>query len=90
MWDFAPSGMNLCFDDTPGASISLDQGSEFTEDEALFTLPDPDAQTIGSRARKARYIEYTDATFTRVLTRPETESLGVLGPILRAEVRLST
>jgi FtsP/CotA-like multicopper oxidase with cupredoxin domain len=43
--------------------------------------------TIGHKVKKARYIEYTDETFTTVKRRdPEWEHLGILGPLLRAEV----
>lgn len=41
---------------------------------------------IGSRYKKARYVEYTDSTFTTKLLRsPEEQHLGILGPVLRAE-----
>jgi FtsP/CotA-like multicopper oxidase with cupredoxin domain len=46
------------------------------------TVPNPwRAQT---RWKKTRYIEYTDATFS--VQKPQPEWLGILGPILRAEV----
>lgn len=36
---------------------------------------------------KARYIEYTDATFSKVKEVPEEwQHKGILGPVLRAEV----
>ena len=42
---------------------------------------------IGSVYKKARYVEYTDATFSTVKTRAaDEEHLGILGPILKAEV----
>jgi hephaestin len=42
---------------------------------------------IGSTYRKAVYREYTDATFTTLKPRPpEWEHLGIVGPVLRAEV----
>jgi FtsP/CotA-like multicopper oxidase with cupredoxin domain len=37
-----------------------------------------------TRKRKVRYIEYTDATFAT--RKPQPEWLGILGPIIRAEV----
>lgn len=41
---------------------------------------------IGSRYKKARYVEYTDNTFTtKMLRSPEEQHLGILGPVLRAE-----
>ncbi|XP_047443228.1 ceruloplasmin [Mugil cephalus] len=43
---------------------------------------------IGSRYKKARYVEYTDGTFTtKMLRSPEEQHLGILGPVLRAEER---
>lgn len=39
---------------------------------------------INTRYRKIRYIEYTDATFK--VKKPQPEWLGILGPIIRAEV----
>jgi FtsP/CotA-like multicopper oxidase with cupredoxin domain len=44
-------------------------------------IPDPWRKT---RWRKTRYVEYTDATFAT--PKPQPEWLGVLGPIIRAEV----
>jgi len=44
-------------------------------------IPDPWRKT---RWRKTRYVEYTDATFATPKLQPEW--LGVLGPIIRAEV----
>jgi FtsP/CotA-like multicopper oxidase with cupredoxin domain len=44
-------------------------------------VPEPWRKT---KFRKTRYIEYTDATFST--PKPQPEWLGVLGPILRAEV----
>ncbi|KAE8293886.1 Ceruloplasmin [Larimichthys crocea] len=41
---------------------------------------------IGSRYKKARYVEYTDNTFmTKMLRSQEEQHLGILGPVLRAE-----
>ncbi|KAM9848846.1 ceruloplasmin [Aulostomus maculatus] len=41
---------------------------------------------IGSRYKKARYVEYTDNTFTsKMLRSPDEQHLGILGPVLRAE-----
>jgi manganese oxidase len=37
-----------------------------------------------TRARKVRYIEYTDATYT--VRKAQPEWLGILGPVIRAEV----
>lgn len=39
------------------------------------------------RVRKAKFIEYTDATFTTIKERaPEDEYMGIMGPVLRAHV----
>jgi hypothetical protein len=41
----------------------------------------------GPRYLKARYNEYTDATFTTKVERSEDEEyMGILGPVIRAEV----
>ncbi|KAK7889548.1 hypothetical protein WMY93_025108 [Mugilogobius chulae] len=46
------------------------------------------AQRIGSRYKKARYVEYTDNTFlTKMLRSPEEQHLGILGPVIRAQER---
>jgi FtsP/CotA-like multicopper oxidase with cupredoxin domain len=46
-----------------------------------------DAQTIGTVYRKAVYRAYTDATFTHLVPRSGANAyLGVLGPVLHAEV----
>lgn len=69
-WDYTPRGRH--FDGLPHP--------EFAEDES----------GVGLRHRiyhKAIYREYTDATFqTRKARPPEWEHLGILGPLIRAEV----
>ncbi|KAJ0065372.1 hypothetical protein NL108_007568 [Boleophthalmus pectinirostris] len=46
------------------------------------------AQRIGSRYKKARYVEYTDNSFmTKMLRSPEEQHLGILGPVIRAHER---
>ena len=37
-----------------------------------------------TRQQKVRYVEYTDDTFTA--RKPQPEWLGILGPVIRAEV----
>jgi len=49
----------------------------------MHGTPIPD-EWSDSRRPKKRYIEYTDATFTQL--KPQPEWLGILGPIIRAEV----
>ena len=50
--------------------------------EGASGIPAP--WTGNTRKRKVRYIEYTDGTFTT--RKPQPEWLGVLGPVIRAEV----
>jgi FtsP/CotA-like multicopper oxidase with cupredoxin domain len=72
-WNYTPLGMDRMM------------GMPFTASARLFTEPGP--HRIGSIYRKAIYREYTDDTFTRLRPRPpEWEHLGMLGPVLRAEV----
>ncbi|HET8960393.1 multicopper oxidase domain-containing protein, partial [Nocardioides sp.] len=57
-------------------------GQPFTDDENVFVQNGP--TRIGDTYRKALYRAYTDATFrTRVPAEP---NLGLLGPVIRAEV----
>jgi hephaestin len=72
-WDYAPLGMDIM------------TGQPFEGTSAAYTQPD--AGHIGHLYRKAIYREYTDATFaTRKPRAPQDDYLGLLGPILRAEV----
>jgi len=72
-WDYAPLG------------IDMTTGKAFEGTAAAYTQPGPDR--IGRVYRKALYREYTDGTFaTRKARLPQDEYLGLLGPILRAEV----
>jgi len=72
-WDYAPLGIDIM------------TGRPFEGTSAAYTQPGPKA--IGHVYRKAIYREYTDATFTTRKLRPrQDEYLGLLGPILRAEV----
>lgn len=60
-------------------------GKPYEEKARYYTEKGPDR--IGPIYRKAVYHEYTDATFTRVKPRAAAwEHLGVLGPVIRAEV----
>ncbi len=70
-WDYAPAGSDLMM------------GTPFDEAAEVFVQPGP--SRIGSVYHKARYVEYTDATFTT--TKPvEDGTRGILGPVIRAEV----
>ena len=72
-WDYAPLGIDIM------------TGKPFEGTSAAYTQPGPNR--IGHIYRKAVYREYTDGTFaTRKARAPENEYLGLLGPILRAEV----
>lgn len=72
-WDYAPLGMDM------------ETGKAFEGTALAYTQPGPNR--IGHVYRKALYREYTDATFaTRKPRLPQDEYLGLLGPILRAEV----
>jgi manganese oxidase len=72
-WDYAPSGSNQI------------TGRPFGDQENIFVEGGP--ARIGRVYRKARYREYTDASFTALKpVAPCWEHLGVLGPVIRAEV----
>ncbi len=72
-WDYAPQRRNLI------------TGEPFGDTENVFVQPGPDR--IGSVYKKAVYREYTDGSFTTLKARPERwQHLGLLGPVIRAEV----
>jgi len=72
-WDYAPSGRN---------GIT---GEPFSGISARYMEPGPGR--IGRRWHKAVYHEYTDSTFSTLKPRTaEWEHLGMLGPLIRAEV----
>jgi FtsP/CotA-like multicopper oxidase with cupredoxin domain len=72
-WDYAPLG------------IDMTTGKPFEGTAAAYTQSGPNR--IGHVYRKAVYREYTDGTFATRKPRPaQDEYLGLLGPILRAEV----
>jgi plastocyanin len=52
--------------------------------DLLFGRPIPITWGQHTKWSKTRYIEYTDATFS--VRKPQPEWLGILGPIIRAEV----
>jgi len=81
LWDYAPDGTN----DITGAP--------FTPDEDVFTKQGPNR--IGHKYWKSLYRGYTDATFTHAIVRPTScaptarvcdDTLGILGPVIRAAV----
>ena len=72
-WDYAPSGKDLIHDEK----------YHFEDDPASKGTLNPNAAVY----RKAIFREYTDANFTTL--KPRTEAwmhLGILGPLIRAEV----
>jgi hephaestin len=72
-WDYAPAGRDEAM------------GRPFDALQKGFTESGP--HQIGRVYRKAIYREYTDGTFTVLKKRsPEDAYLGLLGPVLRAEV----
>ncbi len=74
VWDFAPS--------YPTNPIT---GEAFTKEESEFLRQSKDR--IGRKYVKAIYREYTDASFTALKAKGSAdEHLGLLGPIIRAEV----
>ncbi|XP_036371952.1 ceruloplasmin [Megalops cyprinoides] len=75
IWDYGPTQINK-FTGKPLKSDS--------ESETFFETGD---DRIGGKYKKAVYVEYTDSTFTKRKDRtPEEEHLGILGPVIRAEV----
>ena len=72
-WDYAPSGINQI------------TGQPFDEVANVFVQNGP--EQIGKVYLKAQYREYTDSSFTtRKPALPEWEHLGILGPVIHAEV----
>ena len=73
-WDYMPGGRDAMMPDMPPSGY------------AKF-YAEGGRHLIGRRYRKAVYREYTDSTFKHLKPRPAEETyLGILGPILRAEV----
>lgn len=72
-WNYTPQGIDKMM------------GMPFMGHAQIYTERGP--HRIGTTYRKAIYREYTDATFSTLKPRPsEWEHLGLVGPILRAEV----
>ncbi len=77
VWDYAPQGYNVFM------------GMPFDAMDSMWAVNIPGGPTprIGRQNIKARYIEYTDSTFTTKKTiAPKWEHLGILGPVIRANV----
>jgi FtsP/CotA-like multicopper oxidase with cupredoxin domain len=74
VWDYAPS-----------FPTNLMTSEPFNDEESLYLQEGKNR--IGRRVFKAVYREYTDGSFNHLKPRaPGEESLGILGPIIRAEV----
>ena len=74
-WDYAPTGADLCRGDA----------QPFTAEQSVFVEAGP--LRFGSTYIKARYVQYTDDRYTTAVPRSDDEEhLGLLGPLLRAEV----
>ena len=83
-WDYI-SQSTAQPDPVTGLLPNLFSGEAFGAEEDVFVTRGPDR--IGSIYRKAKYVEYTDASFTTPKPIPPSdEHLGILGPTLRAEV----
>ena len=73
IWDYAPQGQNVI------------TGRAFEGIQELWTKRGP--TQIGTRYQKALFREYTDLTFKTLKPRPaQWEHLGLLGPMIHAEV----
>lgn len=72
-WDFAPAAEDVMM------------GMPLAEEQKIFV--ERGAERIGSAYKMALYVEYADETFATRKPRPEGGAhLGLLGPIIRAEV----
>lgn len=75
LWDYAPS-----------YPVNPMHRGEFSESEKVF-VEGNGKDRIGHRYHKAHFVEYTDDSFSKVKPRPpEWEHLGLLGPVIRANV----
>ncbi|NXF91879.1 CERU protein, partial [Eubucco bourcierii] len=75
IWNYGPSAMNHF------------TGQELTADSDSQVFFEQSETRIGGSYKKAIYKEYTDGSFTVWKKRlPEEEHLGLLGPVIRAEV----
>ena len=74
-WNYAPSGMNMI----TGTPLSEDSASYRP---SVYTTSGKDR--IGSTYLKCLYQEYTDDTFS--VQKPKQQWLGILGPVIHAEV----
>ncbi|XP_029472373.1 ceruloplasmin isoform X2 [Rhinatrema bivittatum] len=71
-WDYAPTEKNII------------SGKSIKEDEHASTFLQRGPKKIGSMYKKAIYLEYTNNTYSQEV--PKENWLGLLGPILTAEI----
>ncbi|MET4075953.1 multicopper oxidase domain-containing protein [Hymenobacter sp. UYCo722] len=77
VWDYVSEARNVFL------------GRPFNKMDSVFAVNIPSGPTprIGRRYLKARFVEYTDASFsTPKAVQPEWTHLGILGPVIRAVV----
>mmetsp|Transcript_13022 Transcript_13022/g.21321 ORF Transcript_13022/g.21321 Transcript_13022/m.21321 type:complete len:1121 (+) Transcript_13022:111-3473(+) len=73
-WDYVPSGTN-------GLT-----GESFSTPLQKIDVNGDGTDAMGRKARKAIFREYTNDTFTQERVRPEWSHLGLVGPVIRAQV----
>ncbi|GIY90425.1 hephaestin-like protein [Caerostris darwini] len=74
-WEYAPKDRHLVL------------GGSLMDSEESKTFVERGNDRIGTRYKKALFREFTDATFTtRKCETPQSRHLGVLGPMIKAEV----
>ncbi|XP_053246201.1 ceruloplasmin isoform X1 [Podarcis raffonei] len=75
VWNYGPSGIN----NFTGEPLILDEESKIFFEKS--------EQRIGGSYKKALFVEYTSSEFSQRRKRlPSEEHLGLLGPVMRAEV----
>jgi hypothetical protein len=83
-WDYAPSAKDVCADAHWQNKYLVSRHGWVKNATATDRMS---STRIGSKYLKARYVEYTDGTFsTPKPIAPEWAHLGLLGPVLRGEV----
>ncbi|XP_065531951.1 ferroxidase HEPHL1 [Lathamus discolor] len=75
LWNYGPDG----YDKFTGQGLNA-TGSE----SAIYFTQGTDR--IGGQYWKVRYVEYTDATFSKKIWSEDMKHLGILGPVIKAEV----
>ncbi|KAG9278253.1 hephaestin-like protein 1 [Astyanax mexicanus] len=76
LWDYAPTGKDAFNNDQALTTTHSDSEEFFTKEGGK----------LGGKYLKARYILYTDDTFTtKMLPHGSEQHLGILGPVIRAE-----